>query len=352
MTWRVSSLNPTALPGSFLLADIEPSSSSDASTSPSPSSLASAPLQTLQREISRVILGQEGVVEQAIITLIAGGHALLEGVPGTAKTLTVRTLAKLLDCRVKRIQFTPDLMPADIIGTNIYNLNTNAFELRQGPIFTDLLVADEINRAPAKTQSALLEAMSEAHATIAGQRHSLSPIFTVFATQNPVEFEGTYPLPEAQQDRFLMKIPLDYPPLEAERQVLMTLHEGRPPELIMEDSLKPVMTIDDLLSLRKRLKEVRVEPGVADYILKITRATRGHELLAMGAGPRGSMYLLQAAKSRALYHGRDYISPDDVVAMVTPVLSHRIALSAEAEVSGEKPAGVLQAILSQIEVPR
>ena len=309
-------------------------------------------LTRLRTELGRVILGQDAVIEQVLITLVCGGHALLEGVPGTAKTLTVRTLARLLDCRATRIQFTPDLMPADIIGTNTFNLRNQTFELHRGPIFTDLLVADEINCAPAKTQSALLEAMSESHVTIDGVRHELSPVFAVFATQNPVEFEGTYPLPEAQQDRFLMKIKVDYPPAAAERAILAALHEGTPPERVLVNDLSPVMSVEGLLALRRRLTTVTVEPGVLDYVLKITTATRGHELLMMGAGPRGSMYLLQAAKARALVLGRPLVSPDDVVAMVQPVLGHRVVLTAEAEVSGERGADVLRQVLEQIEVPR
>jgi MoxR-like ATPase len=309
-------------------------------------------LRALRDGIGRVVLGQPRAIEQSLITLLCGGHALLEGVPGTAKTLMVRTLAALIDGRAKRVQFTPDLMPADIIGTNIFNLQSREFELRPGPIFTDLLIADEINRTPAKTQSALLEAMSEAHATIDGVRHELSPVFTVFATQNPVEFEGTYPLPEAQQDRFLLKIKLDYPPEDAERAVLEALDTAEPPERVLQERIESVMRLEDLLKVRQLLRVVRVEAGVRDYVLKIVRATRGHDRLLMGAGPRGSMSLLQAAKAEALLHGRGFVSPDDVVAMVEPVLAHRVVLNAEAEVSGDTTAGVLRSILDRIEVPR
>lgn len=336
------------------MSDFEPPAqpTPDAITEKPRDNPALAHLDTLRQGISQVVLGQTEAIEQTLITLMCGGHALLEGVPGTAKTLMVRTLAALLDCRAKRVQFTPDLMPADIIGTNIYNLQSREFELRQGPIFTDFLIADEINRTPAKTQAALLEAMGEAHATIDGVRYRLSPAFTVFATQNPVEFEGTYPLPEAQQDRFLLKIKLDYPPEDAERRILNSLDSAKPPEKVLTEQVKPLLTISDLLDLRGLLAGVRVEPGVLDYILKIVRSTRGHELLLMGAGPRGSMNLLQAAKGHALLSGRDFVSPDDVVAMVDPVLSHRVVLSAEAEISGEQTAGVLRSMLDRIEVPR
>ena len=309
-------------------------------------------LLELRQELGKVILGQDAALEGILITLLCGGHALLEGVPGTAKTLTVRALAICLSCRAKRIQFTPDLMPADIVGTNTYNLKTQQFELRKGPIFTDLLLADEINRAPAKTQSALLEGMSERHATIDGVRYELSPIFAVFATQNPVEFEGTYPLPEAQQDRFLMKIKVDYPSIEAERGILEALDRGDPRDRLDTKGLRPLLNVDDLLQLQRDLAQVRVEPGVMDYVLRVVRATREHELLMMGAGPRGSINMLAASKARALVNGRDFVTPDDVVAMTAPVLAHRIVLSAEAEISGEQTDSVLQSILDQVEVPR
>ncbi len=207
-------------------------------------------LRILRSELAKVILGQDGVVEQVIVTVVCGGHALLEGVPGVAKTLTVRALAAALSCRGKRIQFTPDLMPSDIIGTNVFDLSQNAFRLHPGPIFTDLLLADEINRAPAKTQAALLEAMSERHATIDGIRHELSPIFTVFATQNPIEFEGTYPLPEAQQDRFLLKISVPYPGAQAEREVVERVHRGQPPDRLESGTVMPVLSTEDLVRMR------------------------------------------------------------------------------------------------------
>ncbi len=309
-------------------------------------------LAALSDGIGRVVLGQPAVIEQVLVTLLCGGHALLEGVPGTAKTLTVRTVAALLSLKTRRIQFTPDLMPADIIGTNVFNLQTQVFELRAGPIFADFVIADEINRAPAKTQSALLEAMSEAHATIDGVRHQLSDAFTVFATQNPVEFEGTYPLPEAQQDRFLLKIRLDYPPAEAERAVLEAIHQGRPPAAVLAEGLTPVLDLAGLVTLRQQLGVIRVEPAVLDYALAIVRGTRNHPMLLLGAGPRGSMALLQTTKARALLRGHDYVSPDDVVAMVGPTLGHRVVLNAEAEVSGETTDAVLQRVLDQIDVPR
>jgi MoxR-like ATPase len=311
-----------------------------------------AALGVLRSELSKVVLGQEAVVEQVLITLLCGGHALLEGVPGVAKTLTIRALAAALDCRVKRVQFTPDLMPSDIIGTNVFDLSKNEFRLHPGPIFTDLLLADEINRAPAKTQAALLEAMGEAHATIDGVRHELSPIFTVFATQNPIEFEGTYSLPEAQQDRFLLKIAVPYPSRQAERDVLEMVHAGNPPDRLNGNTIASVLTTDDLRAIRAALPTIRAEAGVIDYLVNIVRATREHESVLVGASPRGSIALLNTAKARALLNGRDFITPDDVVAMMNPVLGHRMTLTAEAEIAGDTRAEVLRAIQDKIEVPR
>lgn len=303
-------------------------------------------------QVARVILGQDQVLEQMMATLLCGGHALLEGVPGTAKTLAVRALAQALSCEAKRIQFTPDLMPSDIVGTSVYDLRDHSFTLHRGPIFTDLLLADEINRAPAKTQSALLEAMSEQHATIDGQRHHLSPVFAVFATQNPVEFEGTYPLPEAQQDRFLIKIKVDYPEESAEAAILDAYDRGDPPDVLDDSSIDAVLTRDDLIAARRSLVAVKLEQGVRDYVLKIVRATREHEAVLLGAGPRGAIFLLMASKAAALIRGRDFVTPDDVVSMVEPVLAHRITLTADADIGGMSVSELLQSILDTIDVPR
>jgi len=306
----------------------------------------------LRAELGKVIFGQEAVLDQMMMTLLCGGHALLEGVPGTAKTLAVRALSMALSCRAKRIQFTPDLMPSDIIGTNVFNLASNTFELRQGPLFTDLLLGDEINRAPAKTQSALLQGMSECHATIDGVRYELSPIFTVFATQNPIEYEGTYPLPEAQQDRFLLKIKVDYPTEDTERNILNAIDSGNPPDALEPGTITPVFTVEELAEARKVLAAVRVEPGVLNYILQIVRSTRDHESVLVGAGPRGAIYLMLASKARALLQGRDFVTPDDVAAMLLPVLAHRITLTADAEIQGSTEEETLQSIMDKIEVPR
>lgn len=309
-------------------------------------------LQAAKAEIKKVVRGQEAFIDLMLTALLAGGHALLEGVPGTAKTLSVRTLAMTLSCRAKRIQFTPDLMPSDILGTTVFTPGANEFHLHQGPIFTDLLLADEINRAPAKTQSALLEAMSEQHVTIDGQRHLLSPVFTVFATQNPVEFEGTYPLPEAQQDRFLIKIPVDYPDEASERQLLDAIDQGHPPDRLEASGIAPVLTLDQLTAARENLAKVRVEPAIVEYLLKLVRATRKHESVVLGAGPRASISLLTCGKAWALIHGRDFVTPDDIARLVGPVLAHRLTLSADAEVAGTRKAEVLDQIMDSLEVPR
>lgn len=309
-------------------------------------------LRELLNQLARVVTGQSRVLEEMVITLLAKGHALLEGVPGTAKTLAVRALAASLSLQAKRIQFTPDLMPSDIVGTNVFNLAQNSFELLRGPIFTDLLLADEINRAPAKTQSALLEAMAERQVTIDGNQHTLSSAFAVFATQNPVEFEGTYPLPEAQQDRFLLKIRIHYPEKEAERAILLATHLGHPLDNLSDGRIHPIFTLDSLIRAQQFLVKIRVEEPVLDYALAVVRATREHESVQLGAGPRGSIHLLVASKARALVKGRDYVIPDDVVALVEPVLGHRITLKAEAEITGTTPAEVLRAILDKVDVPR
>ncbi|MEX2673740.1 MAG: MoxR family ATPase [Phycisphaeraceae bacterium] len=309
-------------------------------------------IKQLQQELRKVVIGQDAVLDQMIIALLSSGHALLEGVPGTAKTLAVRAMALALSCDAKRVQFTPDLMPSDIVGTNVFNLQANTFDLHRGPVFTDLLLADEINRAPAKTQSALLEAMAERRCTIDGVTHQLSPFFTVFATQNPIEYEGTYPLPEAQQDRFLLKIRIDYPAEVAERELLEAFHRGDPPDALQPGTIESVCDADDLAAMRQSMTQVQIEPAIMDYVLKLCRATRNHEAILVGAGPRGSIALLTVAKARALVAGRDYVTPDDVVEMVEPVLGHRITLTAESEIGGASVREVLRDLLDAQEVPR
>ncbi|MBI5369401.1 MAG: MoxR family ATPase [Planctomycetes bacterium] len=312
-----------------------------------------ARVKVLRQQMDQVVLGQERVKEHSLVCILAGGHALLEGVPGTAKTLLALTFAKLLGCRFRRIQFTPDLMPADLVGTNIYSPKTSGFEFHAGPIFTDLLLADEVNRTPPKTQSALLEAMQERAATIDGTRHPISPVFTVFATQNPVEYEGTYPLPEAQRVRFLLKLVIDYPEAAVEGRMLEAYASGR--RLLDEvlAGLKPCLGAEDRAAARRLVgSAVKVEAGLRDYILKIVTATRGDESVQLGAGPRASLALLDSCRALAALRGRNFITPDDVKEMAGPVLRHRVILSPEAEMEGLVLDDLLKRIFEKVEVPR
>jgi MoxR-like ATPase len=303
-------------------------------------------------EVHKAIQGQEDVVEAALVALLAGGHALFEGVPGTAKTLLVRTIAQACQAQFKRIQFTPDLMPSDITGTNVYEMATGAFHLRRGPIFGEIVLADEINRTPPKTQAALLEAMEERRVSVDGVPNPLPPVFTVFATQNPVEYEGTYPLPEAQLDRFLVKVLVDYPEEDAEQRMLRAWDKGfRAADLATAD-VQPVASVDDLLRARASLPGVAVEPKLIGYITTLVRRTREHRQLILGASPRAAVALLQAAKTLALIRGRPFLIPDDIKAMALPVLRHRILLRPEAEVEGIRTDRVISSLLEGIEVPR
>ncbi len=303
-------------------------------------------------ELRKAIVGQDEVLEQTVVALLAGGHALLEGVPGTGKTLLARTLSYATGTSFHRIQFTPDLMPSDIVGVNIYDMVTKKFDFRAGPIFCDILLADEINRAPAKTQSALLEAMQERQATIDGNSYPMSPVFTVFATQNPVEFEGTYPLPEAQVDRFMMKIVIKYPPENAETEILDKVEAGFDSSNLNTINIQKVLDLERLTSIREIAKKVRVEEIVRRYVTQIIRATRSKPQITLGASPRAGVMLMRAAKGRALVMGRDFVTPDDVKAMALPVLRHRILLVPEAEVEGKTTDDCIDEILLTIEVPR
>lgn len=309
-------------------------------------------IRLFKERMQRVVSGQTAVIDQMLITLLCGGHALLEGVPGTAKTLMVKVMAKLLQSSFKRIQFTPDLMPSDITGTHVFNLRENAFELKQGPIFTDFLLADEINRAPAKTQSALLEAMQERQVTIGDQTLKLSPLFTVFATQNPIEYEGTYQLPEAQLDRFLLKINVDYPSMAEEMAVISSYDRGERLDVIEALQLETVFTHDAILRMRQQVYAVRVDDAVKSYILEIVRQTRKSDAFFVGASVRASISLLLAAKARAYLQGRNFVIPDDVVAEVPPTLNHRVILRAESEIEGVTKSEALRNILDKIDVPR
>lgn len=303
-------------------------------------------------ELHKVVVGQDDVIEQIMVALLAEGHALLEGVPGTAKTLTVKTLAKIIGAGFSRIQFTPDLMPSDITGTNIFNMQTAQFNLRRGPIFTDILLADEINRTPPKTQAALLESMEERQVTIDGERHQLSRIFTVLATENPIEYEGTYPLPEAQLDRFLLKILIDYPSLEAETEVVARWDAGFNSRNLDNIQLTPLQDRNLLLMCRAEIRNMRMEPGVQRYAVEIVRRTRNHPSIMYGASPRASVALLVCSKALAAIRGRDFPTPDDIRDIARPVLRHRLALRAEAELDGATTDTVITDILQNVEVPR
>jgi MoxR-like ATPase len=310
-------------------------------------------LTQARQETAKVIIGQQEVIEMALIAIFTGNHALVEGVPGVAKTLLVRTLAQVLGSDFARIQFTPDLMPADITGTNIFNLQRNEFSLIKGPIFTSFLLADEINRAPAKTQSALLQAMQERLVTIDRETHALPPNFTVFATQNPIEYEGTYPLPEAQKDRFMLKITMKAPD-RAEELVLAqrTMTKEAPETLLAAGAVQPVIQAQDLQALREQLAGVLIRDELVGYLVDIVRGTRQHESVLVGAGPRATQSLIMAARASAALAGRDFVTPDDIKSMTVPVLEHRLILRPEFEIEGLTVTEVIQQILQQVAVPR
>ena len=312
----------------------------------------SATVDHIRQELRKVIIGQDAPIEQILIVLLAEGHALIEGVPGTGKTLTVKTLSRIINANFGRIQFTPDLMPSDITGTNIFNVSTSSFSLRPGPVFTDILLADEINRTPPKTQAALLEAMEERQVTIDGEGHSLSPIFTVLATENPIEYEGTYPLPEAQLDRFLLKILLDYPEEAEEQQVVANWDAGFNSRRLDQVDIQPLAEADAISRCRVAVRNVRMEPGVQRYAVDIVRRTRVHPFIHYGASPRSSVALLLCSKALAAIHGREFSTPDDIRDIARPVLRHRLTLRAEAELDGATPDAVITDILTLAEVPR
>jgi len=304
-------------------------------------------------EAGKVIIGQHDVIEKALIAIFTGNHALIEGVPGVAKTLLVRTLAHVLGSDFARIQFTPDLMPADITGTNVFNLQRNEFSLIKGPIFTSFLLADEINRAPAKTQSALLQAMQERLVTIDRDTHRLPPNFTVFATQNPIEYEGTYPLPEAQKDRFMLKITMKAPERAEELSLAQrTMTKEAPETLLANGAVRAVIQSEDLQQLREQIGGIVMQDELVGYLVDIVRATRQHESVLVGAGPRATQSLLMASRSSAALAGRDFVTPDDIKTMAVPVLEHRLILRPEFEIEGLSVVEVIQQILQQIAVPR
>jgi MoxR-like ATPase len=310
-------------------------------------------LHRTKQEVAKVIIGHEHVVDQALVAIFNGAHALIEGVPGVAKTLLVRTLAHVMQCDFSRIQFTPDLMPTDITGTHVFNLQKNEFTLVKGPVFTTFLLADEINRAPAKTQSALLQAMQERTVTIDRNTHTLSPFFTVFATQNPIEFEGTYPLPEAQKDRFLLKISMDLPEREDELTLAeRMLGKEAPENVLVEGDVKPIISPEMLGKLRQSLETIMVKEELLTYIVDIVRKTRVHQGILVGAGPRATQALLLAGRTFAAISGRDFATPDDLKAMAPPVLEHRLILRPEYEIEGLTVKEVIEDILKDVAVPR
>ena len=311
-----------------------------------------AVIAAMQTEAARVIVGQDEPFELLTIALFTGGHVLLEGVPGTAKTLMAKTMARLVRARFGRIQFTPDLMPSDILGTSVFDINSGQFHLRKGPIFTQILLADEINRAPAKTQAALLEAMEERQVNLDGARHLLEPPFMVIATQNPLEYEGTYPLPEAQLDRFLFKVNVPYVSTDVETEILRRYHHGFDARDLDAMELQPQLDTTDFAAIRALINRVVVEDGILAYIANVAAASRQSPDLTLGASTRASTHVLLAAKTYAAMQGRDYVTPDDVKFVTPPVYRHRLLLKPEAEIEGLDADAVIRQLLGQVNVPR
>ena len=309
-------------------------------------------VNAIRTEVAKALIGQSAIIDQVLIALLAGGHVLIEGVPGLGKTLLVRALAKTFDGRFARIQFTPDLMPADVTGHTLYDQATREFTTRKGPVFTNLLLADEINRAPAKTQAALLEVMQEGQVTIEGTAHPLEPPFMVLATQNPIEQEGTYALPEAQLDRFLLKIRIDFPTLEDEHTMVRQITTNQVGDRLNVAGVTTLIRPSAVLGLQRYLAAMTVDPRTSEYAVRITRATRTWPGIAAGASPRGGISLVRAARAQALIHGRDFVTPDDVKAVALPALRHRVTLAPEVEIEGQGADVILGALLQKVEAPR
>jgi len=323
-------------------------------TSPAPLSIAELGehARALRTQVARAFIGQTEVFEQVLLALLASGHVLIEGVPGLGKTLLVRALAASVGCSFGRVQFTPDLMPADVTGHAIYDPKTEAFKIRRGPVFANLLLADEINRAPAKTQAALLESMQEGQVTIEGRRFPLPAPFMVVATQNPIEQEGTYPLPEAQLDRFLIKVTIGYPTLEDERRMVAGVVNGKVAADLDVAQVQPVLSQAELVALQQGVAAIRMDAAVTDYAVRIVRSTREWPGVIGGAGPRGGLALARLARAQAAVDGRDFVTPDDVRAVALPALRHRLLLAPEALLERQRPDDVLKALLHKVPAPR
>ena len=307
-------------------------------------------IQQLRDTIAQTIVGQTEAIDLILTTILADGHVLLEGVPGVAKTLMARLMARLVDARFNRIQFTPDLMPSDVLGTTVFNMKTSEFNFHEGPAFADIILVDEINRAPAKTQAALFEVMEERQVSIDGTTRKMGPVYTIIATQNPVEQEGTYKLPEAQLDRFMMKITIGYPTADEEVDIL-NRHQ-RNARLTKLDDIKPIITQDELLKMRAMLSAVLVEDSLVRYIVQIVQQTRQSRAVFLGASPRAAVAMLQASKAYALLQGRDFVTPDDIKAVTPSILQHRLLLTAEAEMQGYNALSVTQSLIDKVEVPK
>lgn len=312
--------------------------------------LFSAKIQELKDRIATVIVGQEQVVDLVLTAILANGHVLIEGVPGVAKTLLAKLTARLIEADFSRIQFTPDLMPSDVLGTTVFNMKTNQFDFHRGPVFADMVLVDEINRAPAKTQAALFEVMEERQISIDGTTHRMGELYTILATQNPVEQEGTYKLPEAQLDRFLMKITMEYPSMEEEINILERHHTNA--ALVKLDTVRSAITREELLSLRGWMNQVFVDHTLLQYIALIVQQTRTSKAVYLGASPRASVAMLQSSKAYALLQGRDFVTPEDIKFVAPYILQHRLILTAEAEMEGFSPVKVTQRLIDKVEVPK
>ncbi len=310
----------------------------------------SAAVEQIKATLGEIIVGQHDVIELLIAGILADGHILIEGVPGVAKTLTAKLIAKAIDARYSRIQFTPDLMPSDVLGTSVFNPKSVDFEFRQGPVFGNIILVDEINRAPAKTQSALFEVMEERQVTIDGKTYKMEEPFIVLATQNPIEQEGTYRLPEAQLDRFLFKVEVKYPSLEEEIAIITQQHQQKTNDQLAH--IKPILSKDDIVSLRQVVRGLHVEPKILEFVAKIIHETRNNKSLFLGGSPRASLAIVNAAKALAAIKGRDFVTPDDIVWVAPAVLRHRIMLTPDKEMEGVSPDEVVKQIIQKIEVPR